>query len=36
MSDYIDDFVLVCLDDILVYRDNAEEHKAYLRKVFDR
>ena len=36
MSGYIDDFVLVYLDDILVYSDNAEEHEAHLRKVFDR
>ena len=36
MSDYIDDFVLVYLDDILVYSDNAEEHEAHLRQVFDR
>ena len=36
MSGYIDDFVLVYLDDILIYRNNAEEHKAHLRKVFDR
>ena len=36
MSGYIDDFVLVYLDDILVYSDNAEEHEAHLRQVFDR
>ena len=36
MSDYIDDFVLVYLDDILIYSDNAEEHEAHLCKVFDR
>ena len=36
MSGYIDDFVLVYLDDILVYSDNAKEHEAYLRQVFDR
>ena len=35
MSGYIDDFVLVYLDDILVYSDNAEEHEAHLRQVFD-
>ena len=36
MSGYIDSFVLVYLDDILVYSDNAEEHEAHLCKVFDR
>ena len=36
MSGYIDDFVLVYLDDILVYSDNAEEHEAHLSQVFDR
>ena len=36
MSGYIDDFVLVYLDDILVYSNNAEEHKAHLRQVLDR
>ena len=36
MSGYIDNFVLVYLDDILVYSDNAEEHKTHLRQVFDR
>ena len=36
MSGYIDDFVLVYLDDILVYSDNADEHNAHLWHVFDR
>ena len=36
MSSYIDDFVLVYLDDILVYSDNTEEHEAHLWCVFDR
>ena len=36
MSGYIDDFILVYLDNILVYSDNAEEHEAHLQKVFDR
>ena len=36
MSNYIDDFVLVYLDDILVYSDNAEECKANLWKVFNK
>ena len=36
MSGYIDDFVLVYLDNILIYSDNAEEHEAHLQQVFDR
>ena len=36
MSGYIDDFVLVYLDDVLVYSDNVDEHEAHLRRVFDR
>ena len=36
MSGYIDDFVLVYLHDILVYSNNADEHKAHLWHVFDR
>ena len=36
MSGYIDDFILVYLDDILVYSDNADEHEAHLWRVFDR
>ena len=36
MAGYIDDFVLVYLDDILVYSENADEHEAHLQRVFDR
>ena len=36
MSGYIDDVVLVWLDDILIYSNNAEEHETHLRQVFDR
>ena len=36
MSGYIDDFVLVYLDNILIYSDNTDEHEAHLRRVFDR
>ena len=36
ISGYIDDFVLVYLDDILVYSDNAEEHEAHLWQVLNR
>ena len=36
MSGYIDDFVLLYLDDILIYSDNAEDHKPHLWQVFDQ
>ena len=36
MSGYIRDVVLVYLDSILVYSNNAEEHEVHLRKAFDR
>ena len=36
ISCYIDDFVLVYLDDKLIYSDNAEEQKTHLQQVFDR
>ena len=32
---YIDKFVLVYLDDILVYSDSEEEHLEHLRLVFE-
>ena len=35
MLGYIDEFILVYLDDILIYSDNADEHELHLRKVFD-
>ena len=35
MSDYIDEFILVYLEDIPIYSDNADEHEMHLRKVFD-
>ena len=36
VSSYIDDFILVYLDYILVCSNNAGEREAHLRKVFDR
>src|SRR6266508_6967636 len=36
LHDYLNDFVVVYLDDILVYSDTFEEHLAHLRKVFDK
>ena len=36
VSGYIGDFVLVYLDNILVYSDNKEEHKTHLGQVFDQ
>ena len=33
---FIDDFILVYLDDVSVYNNNAEKHRAHLHKVFDR
>ena len=36
MHGYIGDFVLVYLDNTLMFSDNEDEHKANLRKVFDR
>ena len=35
MSGYIDEFVLVYLDNILVYSNNSDEHVLLLCKVFD-
>ena len=36
MHGYINNFVLVYLDDVLVYSDNKDEHEAHLQQVFDR
>ena len=35
MHGYIDDFVLVYLDNILVFSDTEDEHESHLCKVFD-
>ena len=34
--DVLDRYVLVYLDDILVYSESAEAHEAHLREVFSR
>src|SRR6266540_4019663 len=36
LHDYLNDFVIVYLDDILVCSNTFEEHLAHLRKVFDK
>ena len=35
MSSYIDEFIVVYLDNILIYSNNADEHELHLHKVFD-
>ena len=32
--EYLDDFVIIYIDDILVYSKTAEEHAEHLEKVF--
>ena len=34
--DYLDRFVVVYLDDIVVYNNTLEEHLEHLKKVFER
>ena len=36
LDDYLDKFVLIFLDDVLVYSANLEEHAKYLRKLLER
>ena len=36
MHGFIDKFILVYLDDVLVYSNNEDEHEAHLRQVFDQ
>jgi hypothetical protein len=34
--DYLDKFIMVFIDDILIYSQNKEEHEEHLRKVLQR
>jgi ribonuclease HI len=34
--DYLDKFVVVFIDDILIYSKNEQEHEEHLRKVLQR
>jgi hypothetical protein len=34
--DYLDKFIVVFIDDILVYSQNEQEHEEHLRKVLQR
>jgi hypothetical protein len=34
--EWLDDFVVVYIDDILVYNNSMEEHAEHLRKLFQR
>ncbi|KAJ8657625.1 hypothetical protein O0I10_006690 [Lichtheimia ornata] len=36
LNDYLDDFVMVYLDDILIYGKSKEEHEVHVRKVLQR
>jgi hypothetical protein len=35
-QEWLDDFVIIYIDDILVYNNSTEEHVEHLRKVFQR
>lgn len=36
LRDYLDNFIVVYLDDIVIYSSSLEEHSVHLRKVFTR
>ena len=36
LADYLDDFVVVFLDDILIYSKTIEDHVVHLRKVLQK
>jgi hypothetical protein len=35
-TDYLDKFVVVFIDDILIYFQNEQEHEEHMRKVLQR
>lgn len=35
LKEYINDFCIVYIDDIIVFSDSVEEHIEHLRKIFD-
>ena len=36
LFEYLDDFYIVYLDDILIYLENLVEHELYVRKVLQK
>ncbi len=36
LFDYLDDFYIAYLDDIMIYSQNELEHKEHVRKVLER
>jgi hypothetical protein len=35
-KDYLDDFILIYLDDILIYSKNLKEHRDHVKKILQR
>ena len=36
LGEYLDDFIIVYLNDIIIYLDSEEEHKGYIKWVLER
>jgi hypothetical protein len=36
LFDYLDDFAIAYLDDILIYSENLKEHTTYMKKVLQQ